>query len=327
MKIIEALKGLNLETRSSAWSGDRIIKIDGSSTVYPITKLAAEEFQKAKKGAVKVTLGISGTGGGFKKFCGGETDLSNASRPILKEEIDACKETGIKYIELALAYDGIAVVVNASNRDVFAMTAADLKKIWEPVAEKRVTKWCHAKPGWPETLLKLYTPGASSGTFYYFTKAVVGKAGSSRNDFTPCENNDAIVRSIAADKDGLGFLGYAYYARNKKYLGGVAINAGNWFLLPSEETVMSGTYQPLSRPVFVYVNKSSVDRPEVKEFVEFYFRNARRLVRQAKYFPLPDAAYELVAERFRKRVTGSVFTGEAKIGMRIEDLVKLMQTH
>jgi len=326
MKGIEALKRF-ISGTVDLESHKEVINIDGSSTVYPITKLAAEDFQKARRGTVEVTIGVSGTGGGFKKFCGGKADILNASRPILQEEIDACREADIKYIELALAFDGIAVVINADNRDVMAMTAADLKKIWEPVAEKRVTKWCHAKPAWPETPLRLYAPGVSSGTFHYFTKAIVGKPGSSRRDFTPCENHDVVARRIAADKDGLGFLGYAYYVRNKRKLGVALINGGNWFLLPSEHTVMSGTYQPLTRPIFIYVNKKSVDRPEVKEFVEFYLHNARRLVRQASYFPLPDIVYELVAERFRRGVTGTVFAGETKIGIRIEDLVKLIERH
>ena len=329
MKSIETIKGFISGNINPGWSRDRIIKIDGSSTVYPITRAIAiaEQFQKAKRGTVKITVGISGTGGGFKKFCRGEIDISNASRPILKKEIDACGEAGIKYVELPIAYDGIAVVVNVKNENVIAMTAADLKKIWEPVAEKKVTRWNHVKPMWPETPLKLYAPGVDSGTFDYFTEAIVGKFGSSRNDFTPNANHNSLVQGITADKDALGFLGYAYYAENKKKLGVVLIDGGNGFLFPSEETVMDGKYQPLSRPAFIYVNKRSAERPEVKEFVEFYFRNASRLVRQANYFPLSDRAYRLTVERFTKGVTGTVFKGEARVGMRIEDLVKLMQPH
>lgn len=323
MKIVEVLKGLNSGNRITAWSGHRIIKIDGSSTIHPITELVAEEFRKAKRGATEITLGISGTGGGFKKFCRGETDISNASRPILKKEIDACRETGIKYIELPVAYDGIAVVVNAKNENVMAMTAADLKKIWEPIAEKEVTRWNHVKRMWPETPLKLYAPGVSSGTFDYFTEAIVGKSGSSRNDFTASVDHNALVQGIAADKDALRFLGYAYYAENRKKLGVVLIDGGNGFLYPSEETVMEGRYHPLSRPIFIYVNKRSVERPEVKKFVEFYLRNASKLARQVKCIPLPDRAYKLAAERFAKGVAGTVFGGEMRVAMKVEELLKL----
>ena len=322
MKGIEALKKF-ISGTVDLDSHKVVIDIYGSSTVYPITKLATEEFRKAKRGATEITLGISGTGGGFKKFCRGETDISNTSRPILKKEIDACREAGIKYIELPVAYDGIAVVVNAKNENVMAMTAADLKKIWEPIAEKEVTRWNNVKRMWPETPLKLYAPGVSSGTFDYFTEAIVGKSGSSRNDFTASVDHNALVQGIAEDKDVVGFLGYAYFSKNKDKLAVVLIDGGNGFLFPSEETVVEGRYQPLSRPVFIYVNKRSAERPGVKEFVEFYLRNAPKLVRRAKYIPLPDRAYNLAAERFAKGVTGTVFGGEVKVAMKMEEFLKL----
>jgi len=306
-----------------ARSQERIIKIDGSSTVYPITEAVAEEFQKMKKGAVKVTVGISGTGGGFKKFSRGETDISDASRPIVKKEIDACKEIGIEYIELPVAYDGLAVMVNPKNNWVTSMTVAELKKIWEPAAERKITKWNQVNPAWPDVPLKLYGPGVDSGTFDYFTEAIVGKSRSSRGDFTASEDDNVLVQGIASDRGGLGFFGYAYYAENPDKLKLVAIDGGKGPILPSEKTVMDGTYNPLSRPIFIYVNKKSSERPEVKEFIEFYLKNAPTLVKQVKYIPLPEKAYKLASERFSKRVTGTVFGGEAKIGMKIEDLLKL----
>jgi phosphate transport system substrate-binding protein len=304
-------------------SQEKIIKIDGSSTVYPITEAVAEEFQKMKKGSVKVTVGISGTGGGFKKFSRGETDASDASRPIVKKEMDACKEAGIEYIELPVAYDGIAVMVNLKNNWVTTLSPADLKKIWEPAAEGKMTKWNQVNPKWPDSPLKLYGPGVDSGTFDYFTEAIVGKSRASRGDFTASEDDNVLVQGIASDRGALGFFGYAYYAENTDKLKIVSIDGGRGPVTPSEKTIMDGTYNPLSRPIFIYVNKKATERPEVKEFVEFYLKNAPKLVKQVKYVPLPDRAYQLAAARFGKRVTGSVFGGEAKIGMRIEDLLKL----
>jgi len=314
---------LAIAALNPAWSQEKIIKIDGSSTVYPITEAVAEEFQNLKRGAVKVTVGISGTGGGFKKFSRGEIDISDASRPITKKEMEASKEAGIDFVELPVAYDGLAVMVHPKNTWVTSMTVANLKKIWEPAAERKITKWNHVNPAWPDVPLKLYGPGVDSGTFDYFTEAIVGKSRSSRGDFTASEDDNILVQGIASDRGGLGFFGYAYYAENPDKLKLVAIDGGKGTILPSEKTVMDGTYYPLSRPIFIYVNKKSAERPEVKEFVEFYLRNAAQLIKQVKYIPLPDRAYNLAGERFSKRVIGSVFGGEAKVGMKIEDLLKL----
>ncbi len=308
---------------AKSWAQEKIIKIDGSSTVYPVTEAVAEEFQKMKRGTVKVTVGISGTGGGFKKFSRGETDISNASRPIVKKEIDACKESGIEFIELPIAYDGLAVMVNPKNTWITSMTVAELKKIWEPAAEGKILKWNQVNPAWPDVPLKLYGAGVDSGTFDYFTEAIVGKSRSSRGDFTASEDDNVLVQGIASDRGSLGFFGYAYYAENPDKLKLVAIDGGRGPILPSEKTVMDGTYSPLSRPIFIYVNKKSAEKPEVKEFIEFYLKHAPKLVKQVKYIPLPDRAYRLGEERFAKRVSGTVFGGEAKIGMRIEDLLKL----
>ena len=307
----------------SAMAAEKIIKIDGSSTVYPITEAVAEEFQKLKKKEVKVTVGISGTGGGFKKFCRGETDISNASRPILKKEIDACKEVGIEYIELPVAYDGLAVMINPKNNWVKSMTVAELKTIWEPAAAGKIMRWNQVKAEWPDAPLKLFGAGVDSGTFDYFTEAIVGKAKSSRGDFTSSEDDNVLVMGIAGDKNALGFFGLAYYEENRDKLKLVPIvnpKTGKE-VLPSEKTVMDGTYQPLSRPIFIYVSKKAAEKPEIKEFVEYYLKNAAKLVKQVKYVPLPARAYKLAEERFEKRKTGTMFGGEAEVGVMIEDLL------
>ena len=312
-----ALSGAPAPARAEA-----IVKVDGSSTVFPITEAVAEEFQKSKKGAVHVTVGISGTGGGFKKFCRGETDLSDASRPILKVEMEACKKAGIEYFELPVAYDAITVMVNPKNDWVKSMTVAELKKIWEPAAQGKIAKWSQVNPKWPDAPLKLYGAGADSGTFDYFTEAVVGKAKSSRGDYTASEDDNVLVQGIAHDKNALGYFGFAYYAENPDKLKAVAIDGGKGPVLPSEKTVEDGSYQPLARPIFIYVNRKSAARPEIKEFVEYYLKNAAPLVQQVKYVPLPPKAYALALEHFHKGKVGTVFTGDPAVGVRIEELLK-----
>lgn len=307
---------------SAVSAADKMVKIDGSSTVYPVTEAVAEEFQKAKKGTIKVTVGISGTGGGFKKFCRGETDISDASRPILEKEMELCKKNGVEYIELPVAYDGLAVMVNPKNTWIKSITVAELKKIWEPAAQGKITRWNQVNPAWPDRKLSLYGAGADSGTFDYFTEAIVGKAKSSRGDYTGSEDDNVLVQGIASDVNALGFFGLAYYEENKDKLKLVAIDNGKGPVLPSEKTVKDGTYTPLSRPIFIYVNAKSADRPEVKEFIEFYMKNAAKLVKQVKYIPLPDAIYKKGLDRFHKKEKGTVFSGEAKVGTSIEDLFK-----
>ncbi len=307
-----------------AKAADKIVKIDGSSTVYPITEAVAEEFQKAKKGAVKVTVGISGTGGGFKKFCRGETDISDASRPILKKEIDVCNEQKIEYIELPVAYDGLAVMVNLKNTWVTSLTVADLKNMWEPAAQGKVKTWKQVRPEWPDSPLKLFGPGADSGTMDYFTEAINGKAKASRGDYTASEDDNVLVQGISGDKGALGYFGLAYYEENKGKLKLIPIDGGKGPVSPSMKTVMDGTYSPLSRPLFIYVNKkAAAEKPEVKEFVDYYLKNAAKLTKDAKYIPLPDSAYKLAQDRFKKMKTGSMFGGEEKVGLKIEDLLKL----
>jgi len=306
-----------------------VIKIDGSSTVYPITEAVAEEFQKEKRGAVRVTVGISGTGGGFKKFCRGETDIQDASRPILTKEMEICKQAGVQYIELPVAYDALTVVINPKNDWMKSMTVAELKKIWEPAAQGKITKWNQVNPAWPAAPLNLFGAGSDSGTFDYFTEAIVGKAKSSRGDFTASEDDNVLVQGVSRDVNALGYFGYAYYAENTDKLKAVPIveKEGKPAVSPSFETVMSGTYQPLARPIFIYVNVKSVDKPEVKEFVDFYLKHAAKLVKEVKYVPIPDEDFKLVIEAFGKKKLGTGFGGVAEVGVLIKDLLKREGIH
>ena len=307
----------------NAHAAEKIVKIDGSSTVYPITEAVAEEFQKAKK--IKVTVGISGTGGGFKKFCRGETDISEASRPILKKEMDACKEAGIQYIELAVAYDALTVVVNPKNDFIKSMTVDELKKLWEPAAQGKIKTWNQVNATWPNKPVKLFGAGSDSGTFDYFTEAIVGKAKSSRGDFTASEDDNVLVQGVASDVGATGYFGYAYYEENQDKLRAVPIVAktGAPAILPSPETVMNGTYQPLSRPLFIYVNATSgAFKPEVKAFVDFYLANAPTLVKEVKYVPLPSNEYAAVTAHWKALKAGTGFGGVPEVGVKIEELLK-----
>jgi phosphate transport system substrate-binding protein len=261
------------------------VKIDGSSTVYPITEAVAEEFQKAKRGKVRVTVGISGTGGGFKKFCRGETDISDASRPITKKEMETCKAAGISYLEMPVAYDALTVVINPKNTWAKNLTIAELKRMWEPSAQGKITHWNQVNPAWPKQPLALFGPGADSGTFEYFTEAVAGKSKASRGDFTASEDDNVLVQGVSRDVNGLGYFGFAYYIENQDKLAAAAIvpAAGKPGVAPSIETVMNGTYRPLARPIFIYVSAKAAQRPEIKEFVEFYNKQATKLVKEVKY--------------------------------------------
>ncbi|MEK6683458.1 MAG: PstS family phosphate ABC transporter substrate-binding protein [Nitrospirota bacterium] len=303
-----------------------LIKVDGSSTVYPITEAVAEEFQK-KSPNIHVTIGISGTGGGFKKFCNGETDISDASRPIKPSEVDLCKENRIKYIELPVAYDGLAVMVHPSNTWATSMTVKELKKLWEPQAQGKIKRWNQIRTGWPDKEIHLFGPGVDSGTYDYFTEAVVGKEHSSRGDFTASEDDNVLVQGIATDPLALGFFGMAYFEHNKDKLQLVGIDDekaenGNGPVLATYENVVNGTYQPLARPIFIYVSTKAAARPEVREFVKFYLNAGRPLVKEVGYVALPDKVYDLVLQRFDKQVLGSVFGGKgSKVGVTLESLL------
>jgi phosphate transport system substrate-binding protein len=277
------------------------ISIDGSSTVFPVTEAVAEEFRTVQPN-VKVTIGVSGTGGGFQKFSRGETNLSNASRPIKDKEKEACAENNITYLELEVAYDGLAVVVNPENTWVDSFTVEELKKIWEPAAQGVIMKWNQIRPEWPNEEIHLFGPGVASGTYDYFTEAIVGKSGSSRGDFTASEDDHVLVQGITGDKFALGFFGLAYYAENSEKLTLIGVHNGEQVVKPTLETVSNGTYSPLSRPLFVYVNSTSVKSPEVIEFVNFYIDNAGELAEDVGYIPLPAELYTQQKENFSKFV-------------------------
>ncbi|MGZ8981467.1 MAG: PstS family phosphate ABC transporter substrate-binding protein [Burkholderiaceae bacterium] len=300
------------------------VKIDGSSTVFPITEAVAEEFQKAKKGVNKVTVGISGTGGGFKKFCRGETDVQNASRPITKAEIEECKKNGVVFLEMPVAFDALTVVVNPKNTWLAQMSIDELKKIWEPAAQGKIMRWNQVNPAWPDRAIKLFGAGTDSGTFDYFTEAVTGKSKASRGDFTASEDDNVLVQGVSRDVDALGFFGFAYYAENRDKLRGMPVSwKGGKAVTPSFEAVLDGTYQPLSRPIFIYVNTNSVKRPEVREFAEFYNKSAEKLVKEVKYVPLPAAAYTYNLDTLAKNRVGTKFGGENLVGVTIEQLMKM----
>jgi phosphate transport system substrate-binding protein len=306
-----------------ALAQQQIVKIDGSSTVFPVTEAVAEDFQKMKKQQIKVTVGISGTGGGFKKFCRNETDISNASRPILKAEMADCAKAGIEYIELPVAFDALTVVINPKNTFIKQLTIAEMKKMWEPAAQGKVTRWNQVNPAWPDQPMKLFGPGADSGTFDYFTEAVVGKSKSSRGDFTASEDDNVLVTGVSRDVNGLGYFGFAYYVENKDKLKAVPIvNEKGQAVAPSMEAVEKGTYTPLARPIFIYVNSKSLAKPEVKEFVEYYMKNGAKLAREVKYVPLPEIAYKTAWDHVQKGKKGTVFGGVAEVGVTIEELLK-----
>ena len=310
--------------------GAVLIKIDGSSTVYPATEAVAEEFMIAKKGKVQITVGISGTGGEFKKFTRGEIDISDASRPILASEMQAARASGIEYIELPICFDALTVAVNPQNTWCASMTVSELKKLWEPAAQGKITRWNQIRPDWPDAEIKLFGAGSDSGTFDYFTEAIVGKAKNSRGDYTGSEDDNVLVQGIENDKFALGYLPYAYYAPHAKRMKAVAIEwdaKGKSPVLPSLEAVTGGTYNPLARPLFLYVNKKSLERPEVREFVEFYLTEGPELVQEVKYLPLPASAYEMGLARLARLETGTGFGGVPEIGLPVEEILKRQPKH
>lgn len=272
---------------SSGLSGQ--IEIDGSSTVFPITEAVAEEFRKLHPG-VQVNVGVSGTGGGFKRFTGGETDISDASRPIKEREAQAATEAGVEYVELSVAIDGLSIVVNRDNEFVTCLTVDTLREVWEPGSVIR--KWTDIDPSWPDRDLRLYGPGTDSGTFDYFTEVIVGESQLSRPDYTASEDDNVLVQGIKGDRNALGYFGYAYYAENVDLVKLVAVDGGDGCITPTDTTVQDGTYAPLSRPIFIYVSVDSLSRPEVKEFVEFYMEQGGALAAEVGYVPMPASVYQ-----------------------------------
>jgi phosphate transport system substrate-binding protein len=319
------LKGLLLITCSclftSAHSQSSLIKIDGSSTVFLVTDAVIEEFKKTNK-SIKTTLGISGTGGGFKKFCRNELDVVNASRPISTKEMAACKEAGVEYIELPIGYDALTVVVNPNNTWLTSLSTKELKLMWEPAAQGKIRSWQQINPAFPDVRLKLYGAGSDSGTFEYFTAAINGKAGSSRGDYSPAEDDHETVDGVAKNVNAIGYLGLAYFEENKQKLKGVAISWSDKNpIYPSAKSVMDGTYQPLSRPIMIYVNAASLNKPEVKAFALYYLNNASKLVKKVKYVELPANTYKLGLARINNAVKGTSFGGEIQSGLQLEDVM------
>jgi phosphate transport system substrate-binding protein len=301
------------------------IQVDGSSTVYPISEAFAEEFQGANRN-VRVTVAISGTGGGFQKFCRGETDISNASRPIRAAEMEACHKSGVEFIELPIAYDGLAIVVNPKNDWATSITVQELKTLWQPEAQGKVMRWNQVRSAWPDREIRLFGAGVDSGTFDYFTEAINGKEKASRGDFTSSEDDNVLVQGVGGDELALGFIPLAYYEENRDLLKVVPVDDGKGDngsgpITPSAQTVRDGTYQPLSRPLFIYVSRKAADRPEVQRFIESYF-GAPELVREVGYVELTPQLYDLAKQHFTERKVGTAFeSGGSQVGMTLEQLL------
>ena len=299
------------------------IQIDGSSTVYPITQELRKKYQASTQETVDITVDFSGTSGGFRKFCQGEIDINNASRPIQVEEMRACNQQKIRYIELPIAFDAITVVVNLQNDWLERITIEELKKIWTPTAEQKITRWNQIRADLPNQPLNLYGPGADSGTFDYFTEAVVGIAGASRSDYLQSEDDDILVQGVRQDPNSLGYFGLAYYEQHSKDMKAVAIDGGSGPVLPSRETVEQAQYQPLARPLFIYINAvSAQNNPALPKFIDFYLEQAPEIIPEVGYIPLPEEAYHLARVTFHKGEVGTVFEGKSQFNLTIPELLR-----
>ena len=302
---------------------DLSIDIDGSSTVYPITQKVVQEFKATEAETVDIEVDFSGTGGGFKKFCAGQTDINNASRPISTAEMTTCKEAGVAYIELPIAFDAVTVVVNPSNNWVDSLTIQDLAKIWSARAEGKITRWNQVRPDFPARPLNLFAPGEDSGTFDYFNEAVIGQEATSRKDYVSSEDDTILVQGVKQDPNALGYFGLAYYEARQEEMKAVAIDNGKGAVLPTRETVEAGEYQPLSRPLFIYVNSSAAQKNlALKEFVEFYLEQAPEIVSQVGYVPLPEEGYLLTQIHFQRGKVGTVFDGDSVFNLTIGELLR-----
>jgi phosphate transport system substrate-binding protein len=309
---------------TQAQQEQKSVKIDGSSTVYPITKAVAAAFQQANQGKpTDISVEFSGTSGGFKKFCSGQTDISNASRPILKKEMDACKKNEISYIEIPVAFDALTVVVHPKNTWVDTLKLEELRKMWEPAAQGRVKTWQAVRSNWPNQPLKLFGPGTESGTFDYFTEAIMGKADVSRTDYIASEDDEVIAKGVMGDVNGLGYFGYANYADHQGKLKSIAIDSGKGAVMPSPEAAQKNQYQPLSRPLFIYINaRTTQTRSEVREFVTFYLKNAERIVKEVNYIPLHPESYHMAQVHYYKGKVGTVFGGKQQQNLTLRELLR-----
>ncbi|MBP0012376.1 MAG: PstS family phosphate ABC transporter substrate-binding protein [Roseofilum sp. SBFL] len=299
------------------------INIDGSSTVYPITKTAADRFNETQSVPVEVTVGFSGTGGGFKKFCAGKTEVNNASRPISLSEMEACKQAKVSYIELPIAFDAITVVVNPQNNWIENITIDELRKIWQPEAQQKITRWNQIRSSWPNAPLKLYGPGTDSGTYDYFTEAVTGSAGSSRSDYIASEDDRLLEQQVSSDVNSLGYFGLAYYEQNKDELKALSVDSGQGPVFPSRETVEKSEYQPLARPLFIYINLTAAqNNPAMREFVYYFLEQAPGIAEEVGYVPLPEEAYHINEVTYNQGEVGTVFEGQSQFGLSISELMR-----
>jgi len=316
-----ALAGCGQRESSTADSQARI-RIDGSSTVFPIGEAFAEEFQRQKRRAVRITVGISGTGGGFKKFCRGETDIQNASRPIVTGEMALCAAAGIRYFELPIAFDAITVAISPANEWLSSITVDQLRTMWSPDAQGTITRWNQVDPAWPDEEFALFGAGSDSGTFDYFTEAIAGKARASRGDYTASEDDNVLVQGIETNRNALGYLPFSYYAPHTARLKALAISSGEQAVLSSLENVTNGSYQPLSRPLFLYVSEKAAERAEVREFVEYALKQGVPLIEEVYYLPLSSEAYAKAWENFTGGKLGTAFGGVPEVGLRVEEILE-----
>jgi len=328
LALITGIAALLSSCSPSRSAESQVISIDGSNTVYPVTQEAANEFSFVQKNAqnktpTAVKVNFLGTTTGFKKFCAGETDINNASRPIHDHEMKDCDRASVRYMEIPIGFDAITFAVNSQNTWAKNITLAEIKKIWEPAAEGKITKWNQIRASWPDKPLKLYGSNQDSGTFDYFTEVGVGKEGAIRNDYTADKDYKILAQKVSSDPNALTFIPYAYYYSNKDTLKPLAVNNGSGDVLPSRQTIEWGKYQPFSRPLFIYVNYKAVqDKPAVKEFVEFYIKKSPVLVSSVGYVPLTDESYQLDQVHLYKGKVGTVFGGKSQSNLTLEELLK-----
>ncbi|MEM1368592.1 MAG: PstS family phosphate ABC transporter substrate-binding protein [Cyanobacteria bacterium P01_H01_bin.15] len=297
------------------------VRIDGSSTVFPITEKIADDFNRNNGNSLEVAMSFSGTGGGFEKFCAGETDISNASRPISEEEIAACDDAGIRYYELPIAFDAITVVVNGQNSWAKDITTEELKTIWEPAAEGEIRRWNQVRSNWPNKPIELFGPGLDSGTYDYFAQVIVGS--DTRRDFVDSEDDEILAFGVADSINSLGYFGLAYYEEHEDTLKALAIDSGSGAVAPTIENVERAQYSPLARPLFIYVNYASAQKnPAVREFVEYYLENASTLVDQVGYVPLPEEGYHIAWVNFQEGEVGTAFDGVPQPNLTIAELLR-----
>jgi phosphate transport system substrate-binding protein len=325
--VFSALSILGISLLSACGIGEspanKSIKIDGSSTVYPITQAVTEKFKSSQPGTAEVSVKFSGTSGGFREFCEGKTDISNASRPIQADEMSLCNRYGVRYIELPVAFDALTVVVNQENNWIDSITLEELKKMWEPAAEGKITNWNQIRPEFPNKPLNLFGAGQDSGTFDYFTEAVVGKSGASRKDYVASEDDNTLVQGVSQDPNALGYFGLAYYEQNPQKLKALGIDSGKGAIVPSRETVVNSQYQPLARPLFIYVNGEKAQKSRaLQEFVEYYLDNAESIVKEVGYIPLTDEHYHLATVTFFNGEVGTVFGGQSQFDVTLAELLR-----